>query len=340
MERSSNTPSTAGRLSQPGRRGSQVPSARASVSQRTAPRQRGRRNLSDAQLAVAHSLQGRCVALWTPSPGDDQAQATGSIELEGPVDWASIAEEAIRRPKVDILFLDGTCNAMRSKELMSVATSAGRRFRSSCEAPFDIWRGDWQAVRNRLHEISVLPRSGPSSLYRDFEGLILQVICRRSKGVPRSNRELLKRFSEEMSNEPDSMAVLYPSLYSDVKKLQSRFEAFFGDEAIEFDGNWAWEDCEVGYVGIPGLAAENRRAAARMLLTSIAQHLEQQRRRSCVVFIDAFPDDVAELDIASLLQYAGDFESGLVLLPDVTAQMNVREPVRVKSMRASEEARR
>lgn len=268
------------------------------------------------QMATASLLKGRHVALCAPREGE----AAGKMEIEAQrrvaaVSWLSIAEEVAQRRNVDLVFLDGTCNVSRSRDLAVLARSAGRVFRSSLVDHFDIWRGDWRSIFDRL--VTLIGPDLASHLYT-LEKTALMLVCRRPSGPPRSSTELIERLTYEELREHDLLAGSGSSLPAAVERLRSRCEEIFGDYGVNLDGEWAWEDGEVSYVGLLSPDPKHRQKVGSVLADGLVDHLHKQGPgRSCVIFFDALPEDAREIHMGPLLEIARCFGVGVVLLPEV-----------------------
>lgn len=268
------------------------------------------------QTATASLLKGRHVALCAPPEGE--AASEMKIEAQrrvAAVSWLSIAEEVAQRRNVDLVFLDGTCNATRSRDLAVLARSTGRVFRSSLVDHFDIWRGDWRSIFDRL--VTLVGPDLASHLYT-LEKTVLMLACRYPSGPPRSSTELIKRLTYEELREHDLLAETGSALPAAIEQLRSRCQEIFGDYGVNLDGEWAWEDGEVSYIGLLSPDPKHRQKVGSVLANGLVDHLHKQGPgRSCVIFFDALSEDAREIHMGPLLEIARCFGAGVVLLPEV-----------------------
>lgn len=257
----------------------------------------------------------------------------------------AVAEGALEYSDIDVVFLDFTGNEGRSARLAALADSSSRVFRSSSVEPFDIWHGDWLAVLKRLLAFFGqaelwFPEFDFGDAYVALQKAIVLEVCRPPAGPPHSSAELLARLEDEGLQTCDALSGLPRDLVDlAIGRMCSSVQVDLGDSNTNLDGEWAWGDAEVAYVGLLEEETMFRSTLGPMLIGSLAEHLEELhgRGRSCVVFFDAVPEDLRTIDVAPLFGAAAAFRSAVVLLPETAGQLDRFARSHFPGLRADEE---
>jgi len=216
-----------------------------------------------------------------------------------------------------------------AERFASLMGALGRRTRVFPNERFDVWRGDWRGVSNRVLEAIEFAKSGPASYYRDLAKVAVQLACNHPEGPPRSSEELLARLDSEAliaAHGPSALAAL--SLTAEkLREVRMRYEAFFGQIGLALDGEWSWEDTNSAYFMIDSVAmAEEADGLTGLLFSDFAHYFTKRKgsRQLCVLFVDEFASIARNTDMARVLEQARSFGVGLVFIPQTFAGLDDR----------------
>ncbi|MGH2478105.1 MAG: hypothetical protein ACRDHW_00400 [Ktedonobacteraceae bacterium] len=223
---------------------------------------------------------------------------------------AAIARAYGRR----IIYLDFKGSRTTASLFLAVMTELGvNNVRMYTLQAYDGWRGDGQALYNRLMQ-QIDPVSHP--FYRKGTGsTIISLACKAPIGPPRNSYEFMDRLDYNW---------LVATYARDVRALRDIenlapyiagaalvFSGFFRGINGGLDGQWAFEDCDACYVGINGIAHREEAAALGRYLLDDAAHFASARKspeEKALLIIDEF--GVLESTNATRL-YEGVREAGL-----------------------------
>lgn len=158
---------------------------------------------------------------------------------------------------------------------------------------YDGWRGDAQALYNRLMQ-QIDPASHP--FYRAGVGsTIVALACKAPPGPPRSSREFLRRLDYQWLRAHyafDGQALReIEALAPHIGGVALVFSGFFRGIAGGLDGTWAFEDADACYIGINGIAHREEAAALARYLVDDAAHYATARkdpREHALLILDEF----------------------------------------------------
>lgn len=148
-----------------------------------------------------------------------------------------------------------------------MAERAGVNVRLFPAASFDGWRGDGRAVLNRLMAVE----SFSEPYYKAVTKTVLDALCNRPEGPPRSAQAFFERFvglSDQMKLTKAELA-----------GVELRYRAFFDVLDGLLDGSWSWEDTEVAYLLLDGLALKEEAASLGRFLIEDFAHYASERKR-------------------------------------------------------------
>jgi hypothetical protein len=109
-----------------------------------------------------------------------------------------------------------------------------------------------------------------------------------------------------------------------VNQVRLRYEAFFGQTRGVLDGTWAWENTHAAYLLLDSLVLrEETSGLARFLFEDFAHYFTSRKPREqfCLLIVDEFTALAANAGMASRVEQARGFNTGLVLAPQVVAGM-------------------
>jgi hypothetical protein len=230
-----------------------------------------------------------------------------------------IAEQLALCTDAQIFYLDGKGNRAGAARFGALMAACGRRAHVFPNEPFAGWRGDWNAVMNRLLEVIEYAETGPAAYYRDQAKVVLALVCRDPAGPPASSEELLERIDlEYLTRAYPGRRGIDALSATQVREIRGRYEAFFANLGTALDGEWGWDDSDAGYFLLDPLALREDAAGATSLLFTDFGHYISKRKdpeRPCVLFIDEFSSIARRNDIAFVTEQARSFNVGLVLIP-------------------------
>lgn len=226
---------------------------------------------------------------------------------------------------VPVYYMDGKGDRATAERFVGLMDDAGRTTRVFPNEPFDVWRGEPHEVHARLMEIIDYASDGPASWYRDLAKNTLRLACQQPDGPPRSSGKLLARMElgALRAVHPGSSAVAALTA-EQVNQVRLRYEAFFGECRGQLDGTWAWEDTDAAYLLLDSLAlGEETAGLARCLFADFAHFFSARKPREqvCLLIVDEFSSLAVGGGMASRIEQARGFNTGLVLCPQVVAGM-------------------
>jgi hypothetical protein len=202
---------------------------------------------------------------------------------------------------------------------------AGRTARVFPNEPYDGWRGQAHEIHGRLMEIIDYSSEGPASWYRDIAKNVLRLVCEHPDGPPRSSQTVLERMEiGGLRKAHEGSSALGALTSEQVRQVRLRYEAFFGQTRGMLDGEWAWEDTTAAYLLLDSLALrEEASGLARFLFEDFAHFFttRKDRERFCLLIVDEFSALAQGAGMATRIEQARGFHTGLVLAPQVVQGM-------------------
>lgn len=248
--------------------------------------------------------------------------ATGAGKSESAL---RIAWALAKATDVAVFYLDAKGDRLTAERFCGLMEDAGRRTRVFPNEPMDGWRGDQRAIANRLLEVVDYARIGPAAWYRDVAKATLALACTHPDGPPRSSGQLLARLDRDQLRKIHGAAGAAGAITTEqVRQVRLRYEAFFGQAGRALDGDWGWEDTDAGYLLLDSLALHEEAATlGRFVLEDFAHYFSTRkpRERQVVLVVDEFSALAQSGRMASLIEQARVFNTGLVLAPQVAEGM-------------------
>jgi hypothetical protein len=245
------------------------------------------------------------------------AGTTGSGKSETAL---RIAYELARKTDYRVFILDPKGDRELAERFVALMRAAGREPRVFPQESFDVWRGDADAIIERVLSAIDYPDKGGATYYRDIAEVVVQLACRFKSGPPRSSGELLHRLDytslvEQHGEHHRAVATLD---MTKVNETRVRFQALFGRIGEKLDGSWAWEDADSGYLLLNSLSGKiSTGSVARMLFTDYANYFASDRKsRDSRVWLclDEFASVASSSTIGDTMRQARSFEAGVAVI--------------------------
>lgn len=160
-------------------------------------------------------------------------------------------------------------------------------------AAYDGWRGDAQALYNKLMQ-QIDPKSHP--FYRAGVGsAIVSLAVKAPAGPPRSSYQFLERLDTDWlkaayASDPQALREIR-DVAPHIGGLALVFSGFFRGISGALDGQWAYEDAPACYIGIDGVAHREEAAILGRYLLDDAAHFASARKtpgEQALLIIDEF----------------------------------------------------
>lgn len=155
-----------------------------------------------------------------------------------------------------------------------------RQIKMFPQAAYDGWRGDAQALFNRLME-QIDPRTHP--FYRGGVGAtVVSLALNAPGGLPTNSYQFLERLDTrwlKRAYATDAQALReIHDVGPHIGGLALLYAGFFRGIAGALDGSWAFEDAEACYVGLDGTAHKEEAAVMGRYLLEDAAHFAVARK--------------------------------------------------------------
>jgi hypothetical protein len=160
-------------------------------------------------------------------------------------------------------------------------------------AAFDGWRGDAQALYNKLMQ-QIDPKSHP--FYRVGVGsAIVSLAVKAPAGPPRSSYQFLERLDSDWlkaayAGDPQALREIR-DVAPHIGGLALVFAGFFRGIGGALDGQWSYEDAPASYIGIDGVAHREEAGILGRFLLDDAAHFATVRKppnEQALFIIDEF----------------------------------------------------
>lgn len=248
--------------------------------------------------------------------------ATGSGKTETVL---RLAYAVAKCSEVPVFYLDGKGDEQNAERFLGLMADAGRSTRVFPNEPFCGWRGQAHELHGRLMEVIDYASDGPASWYRDVAKNVLRLVCEHPDGPPRSSSEVLERMElGSLRSAHRGSSALSVLTSQQVAQVRLRYEAFFGQARGALNGDWSWEDTPAAYLLLDSLTLREETAGlARFLFEDFAHYFKSRKPRAqyALLIVDEFSGLAAGADMASRIEQARGFHTGIVLAPQVVAGM-------------------
>jgi len=192
-----------------------------------------------------------------------------------------------------VVFLDCKGTDPRLPRLVAAAyrmANAHARVRVWDDEPYDLWRGSPAEVTNKLLGTQRFATQGGGIWYGDLAARAVQLAVEAPGGPPRSSSEFLARLDAktlralwQRAADPASAeaALLDVDAFQDheLRGARLKFATFFHSLRGRFDGQWAWEDCDLAVCTVPAVAKRDADAVVRALIEDLRYYLLDPRRK-------------------------------------------------------------
>lgn len=193
-----------------------------------------------------------------------------------------------------VFFLDLKGSRRTAALFLAVMTSLGiKNVKLFPLEAYDGWRGDPQALYNRLME-QIDPSSHP--FYRSGVGATaISLALKAPGGPPRSSVQFLERLDHDWlkaayATDPQALREIR-DIAPHIGGVALVFAGFFRGIAGALDGSWAFDDVEVCYIGVDGTANKEEAAALGRYILEDAAHYATSRKpddERALLIVDEF----------------------------------------------------
>ena len=259
-----------------------------------------------------------------------QALIVGETGSGKTITALTLAAEALRGGW-DAYWIDGKADPATATSFLTLAAIAGIDARDGTRQPLDGWRGEPEAIVNRL-----LATQAFTEPY--YEG-IARTVLRMAVGnqPPRSFAELVSRLDKRAlqrtgRDDPTAVEAIRSLPDKDVAGVRARYDGIAWAVGNTLDGTWSYEDTRAAYV--PVGRPENRHQAAEVgafLLEDILHWALARKRRDRPAL--AIVDEFSKLSdrpgaAVDLVERARSFNVAVVLIAQTWASLGPDDTIR------------
>jgi hypothetical protein len=259
-----------------------------------------------------------------------QALIVGETGSGKTVTALTLAGEALRCGW-DVYWIDGKADSATSESFLALARAAGVDPRDGTREPLDGWRGNPEAIVNRL-----LATQAFTEPY--YEG-VARTVLRRAVGdqPPRSFGELVGRLDKRTlqraaRDDTEALEAIRALPDKDVAGVRARYDGIAWAVGTTLDGTWSYEDTRAAYV--PVGRPENRHQAAEVgaFLLEDVLHWALARKypdRQALIVVDEFSKLSDRPGAAvDLVERARSFNVAVVLIAQTWASLGPDDTIR------------
>jgi hypothetical protein len=259
-----------------------------------------------------------------------QALIVGETGSGKTITGLTLAAEALRGGW-DVYWIDGKADPATAASFLTLAEVAGVAARDGTRQPLDGWRGDPEAIVNRL-----LATQAFTEPY--YEG-IARTVLRMAVGSqpPGTFAELVGRLDKRAlqrtgRDDPTAVEAIRSLPDKDVAGVRARYDGIAWAVGTTLDGTWSYEDTRAAYV--PVGRPENRHQAAEVgafLLEDLLHWALARKRRDrpALVIVDEFSKLSDRPGAAvDLVERARSFNVAVVLIAQTWASLGPDDTIR------------
>jgi hypothetical protein len=259
-----------------------------------------------------------------------QALIVGETGSGKTVTALTLAGEALRGGW-DVYWVDGKADPATADQFLGLARAAGIEAHDGSRDPLDGWRGDPEAIINRLLATQTFTEP-------HYEG-IARTVLRQAVGdrPPRSFSELVARLDKRAlqrsaRDDAEALEAIRAVPDKDVAGVRARYDGVAWAVGATLDGTWSYEDTRAAYV--PVGRPENRHQAAEVgafLLEDILHWAlaRKQPDRQALVVVDEFSKLSDRPGAAvDLIERARSFNVAVVLIAQSWASLGPDDTIR------------
>jgi hypothetical protein len=259
-----------------------------------------------------------------------QALIVGETGTGKTVTALTLAAEALRGGW-DVHWIDGKADPATATEFLTLAQAAGVGARDGTREPLDGWRGDPEAIVNRL-----LATQAFTEPY--YEG-IARTVLRRAVGdhPPRSFAELVARLDKRAlqrvwRDDTDAVEGIRQLPDRDVAGVRARYDGIAWAVGTTLDGTWSYEDTRAAYVPVGRPENRNQSAEVGAFLLEDVLHWALARKasgRQALIIVDEFSKLSDRPGAAvDLVERARSFNVAVVLIAQTWASLGPDDTTR------------
>jgi hypothetical protein len=242
----------------------------------------------------------------------------------------TLAGEALRG-SWDVYWIDGKADPDTAKQFIRLARAAGVEARDGTSDPLDGWRGEPEAIINRL-----LATQAFTEPY--YEGIARTVLRHAvADRPPQSFSDLVARLDKRAlqrsaRDDPEALEAIRALPDKDVAGVRARYDGVAWAVGTTLDGTWSYEDCRAAYV--PVGRPENRHQAAEVgafLLEDILHWALARKNpaRQALIVVDEFSKLSDRPGAAvDLVERARSFNVAVILIAQAWASLGPDDTIR------------
>ena len=231
----------------------------------------------------------------------------------------------------DVYWIDGKADPTTRDAFLALATTAGVDARDGSRQSLDGWRGDAEAVINRLLATQVFTEP----YYEGVARTVLRHAVRDQS--PRSISELVARLDKRSlqraaRDDPEALEAIRALPDKDVAGVRARYDGIAWAVGATLDGTWSYEDTRAAYV--PVGRPENRHQAAEVgafLLEDILHWALARKNphREALIIVDEFSKLSDRPGAAvDLVERARSFNVAVLLIAQTWASLGPDDTIR------------